>query len=294
LVLAELLMGLVCSFYFAGFHEMIHGTAFHTRGLNKLFSHIVGFSIFRGANWYWYFHWHHHRFTNDPARDPELSGTTVDRSDPTKCQGFTSRLGAFLLFLSGYPFGFERILGMAAYAIGQPPRESWVDTEKKVKQVQQEYIVFIIGYVALAVLAVHDPATIGASLWYYWLLPHMLGAGHLRYYQTAEHRACQMGKYTDTNAWVVSRTTATWWIYSQLAWNMPYHQEHHAWPNVPFYLLPALHTKVEADGIRPESGCSPTGVNGYFWMHWKLFHSVVVGGGGDSKDASKSKPQKSS
>ena len=27
--------------------------------------------------------------------------------------------------------------------------------------------------------------------------------------------------------------------------------------------------QVEADGIRPESGCSPTGVNGYFWMHCK-------------------------
>lgn len=29
---------------------------------------------------YWYFHWNHHRFTNDPLRDPELSGSTVDRS----------------------------------------------------------------------------------------------------------------------------------------------------------------------------------------------------------------------
>ena len=43
---------------------------------------------------------------------------------------------------------------------------------------------------------------------------------HLRYYQTAEHRACKMGGFTNTNAWVVSRTTATWWFYSTLAWNM--------------------------------------------------------------------------
>ena len=79
LVAAELALGFVASFYFTGFHEMIHNTAFRTRWLNKSLAHVVGFFIFRGANWYWYFHWYHHRFTNDPERDPELSGTTVDR-----------------------------------------------------------------------------------------------------------------------------------------------------------------------------------------------------------------------
>jgi hypothetical protein len=61
-----------------------------------------------------------------------------------------------------------------------------------------EYIFFTLGYGLAAVAAVAKPATWGANLWYYWILPHMLGAGHLRYYQTAEHRACRLGSYTDT------------------------------------------------------------------------------------------------
>ena len=136
LMAAEVFLGFVASFYFTGFHEMIHNTAFATRSLNKILAHIVGFFIFRGANWYWYFHWYHHRFTNDPERDPELSGTTVptplsvycderthkflqvDRADPTRMAGKMQRLGSFAVFLSGYPFGFERLLGIGRHALG--------------------------------------------------------------------------------------------------------------------------------------------------------------------------------
>ena len=82
----------------------IHNTAFATKWLNKSLAHCVGFIVFRGANWYWYFHWNHHRFTNDPERDPELSGSTVDRSDPTLTEGGTAQcrtsvIGSLLLLL---------------------------------------------------------------------------------------------------------------------------------------------------------------------------------------------------
>ncbi|MGR3468946.1 MAG: fatty acid desaturase, partial [Shimia sp.] len=38
-----------------------------------------------------------------------------------------------------------------------------------------------------------------------------------------------------------SRTTFTNRVVRFLAWNMPYHAEHHAYPQVPFHQLPALH-----------------------------------------------------
>ncbi len=38
-----------------------------------------------------------------------------------------------------------------------------------------------------------------------------------------------------------SRTTTTNAIVRWLAWNMPYHAEHHAYPMVPFHKLPDLH-----------------------------------------------------
>eukprot|EP00666_Eupelagonemidae_sp_cell4sb_P015905 gene15905-16082_t len=79
----------------------------------------------------------------------------------------------------------------------------------------------------------------------------------------AEHRACKSGAYTDTDAWAASRTTATWWAYRALAWNMPFHVEHHAWPSVPFHQLPALHRAVVEGAAAPPSGCDPDGGAGY-------------------------------
>jgi fatty acid desaturase len=38
-----------------------------------------------------------------------------------------------------------------------------------------------------------------------------------------------------------TRTTFTTGLVRFLAWNMPYHAEHHAWPSVPFHKLPDLH-----------------------------------------------------
>ncbi|CAK0795668.1 unnamed protein product, partial [Prorocentrum cordatum] len=95
LVLAEIPFGVCESFIFNGFHEMVHNTAFQTPYLNTVLAEILGFFIFRGAKWFWCFHWTHHRYTNDPAKDPELSGESVDLDDPTVS------LSAYAAFLSG-------------------------------------------------------------------------------------------------------------------------------------------------------------------------------------------------
>jgi fatty acid desaturase len=130
--------GLVASFYFNGFHECIHGTAFKTKLLNTIVSHAFGFACFRGARWYWYFHWAHHRFTNNPELDPELSGSTVDRADPLAGKGVAA-IKAYMLFLSGYPFGFERLPGIFLHAAGNPPSEpTFVKTDKARAAIQGE------------------------------------------------------------------------------------------------------------------------------------------------------------
>ena len=130
--------GLIASFYFNGFHECIHGTAFKTKLLNTIASHAFGFACFRGARWYWYFHWAHHRFTNNPELDPELSGSTVDRADPLAGKGVAA-IKAYMLFLSGYPFGFERLPGIFLHAAGNPPSEpTFVKTDKARAAIQGE------------------------------------------------------------------------------------------------------------------------------------------------------------
>ena len=41
-----------------------------------------------------------------------------------------------------------------------------------------------------------------------------------------------------------TRTTFTTRLVRVIAWNMPYHAEHHAQPSVPFHKLPKLHALV--------------------------------------------------
>ena len=43
-----------------------------------------------------------------------------------------------------------------------------------------------------------------------------------------------------------SRTTRSLAPIRRLAWNMPYHAEHHAYPALPFHALPAAHRILRA------------------------------------------------
>lgn len=291
-MLAEIPFGVCESFLFNGFHEMVHNTAFHTRELNTVLAEILGFFIFRGAKWFWCFHWTHHRYTNDPAKDPELSGESVDLDDPTVS------LSAYAAFLSGYPFGFERVPRMLNIATGWAEPDFWVASKSPGTQrhVRAEAGIYCLGYLALALAALRWPWRVGEPLVLYWLLPHAMGAGHLRMYQFAEHRACRMGPYTDTNAWTCSRTTYTWWLYRKLAWQMPWHVEHHAWPNVPFHKLELVHGMVRSacqgvpglearglDGV--PTGCDPDGGVGYIGIQKQMVERMLSNMGASAAKA---------
>lgn len=274
LLLVEGIYGVAISFLFNVLHEMIHNTAFATPWLNHVLSQVLGFLTFRAAKWLWCFHWTHHRFTNDPSKDPELSGGSMDLDDPTRS------LVGYVAFLSGYPFGFERVPNMFRRALGDCTDPWLLDKPAATKRyVWLEAVIYCAGYTFLSLSSLLLPGRVGAPLVLYWLLPHCLGAGHLRIYQFAEHRACTMGTHTDTNAWVCSRTTATWWLYCKLAWQMPYHVEHHAFPNVPFHKLKALHEMVRAqyanENKEVPSGCNPDGKDGYTGLHIVMFKRML-------------------
>ncbi|NCW05282.1 MAG: hypothetical protein EBW32_13970 [Rhodobacteraceae bacterium] len=53
-----------------------------------------------------------------------------------------------------------------------------------------------------------------------------------------------------------TRTTLTTRVVRFLAWNMPYHAEHHAMPSVPFHKLPTLHNMTAAHLGRVSDGYS--------------------------------------
>jgi fatty acid desaturase len=69
----------------------------------------------------------------------------------------------------------------------------------------------------------------------------LLGQPVLRVYLLAEHGDCPFVANMLEN----TRTTFTTGLVRFLAWNMPYHAEHHACPTVPFHQLPALHHAIK-------------------------------------------------
>ena len=71
----------------------------------------------------------------------------------------------------------------------------------------------------------------------FWLLPLLAGQPFLRLYLLAEHHGRPFNKEMLVN----SRSIQTNALVRFLAWNMPYHAEHHLAPNVPFHRLAEAH-----------------------------------------------------
>ena len=60
------------AFLFMPMHETAHKTAFRSRALNLAVGHLSAFMIAHRYEYYCLFHWDHHRYTQDPDKDPEL------------------------------------------------------------------------------------------------------------------------------------------------------------------------------------------------------------------------------
>ncbi|MEC7211585.1 MAG: fatty acid desaturase, partial [Pseudomonadota bacterium] len=69
--------------------------------------------------------------------------------------------------------------------------------------------------------------------------------------ELAEHAGCAEA---DGNMLLNTRTLLTAAPVRFLAWNMPYHAEHHSFPAVPFYALPRLHQAMKDDIRHLEPG----------------------------------------
>ena len=72
-----------------------------------------------------------------------------------------------------------------------------------------------------------------------------------------------------------TRTMGTNALTRFLFWNMPYHTEHHLYPNVPFYALPRLHSEVRSQLLHVSDG-------GYLRFHLAVLRGVIRDGKTDA------------
>ena len=217
------LHGYVLAFVFCALHETAHRTAFRTRGLNAVVGTLAGLLTVWPYRNYRVYHWEHHRYTQDPERDPELFFAKP------------ASLPAYLFVLTGIPNALRRIGDLLWLAAGRADRPWMAPAERRPLIVEAR--VHLGVYVTLAIASLLAGSWIALLV---WLAPWVIGQVFLRPYLLAEHTGCASTRDCLEN----TRTTLTRALVRLFAWNMPYHAEHHSYPAVPFHALPRLHQRV--------------------------------------------------
>lgn len=229
---AALLHGIVLIFLFAPLHETVHRTAFASRTLNDGVAFVIGVLLLLPRDYFRAFHFAHHRHTQDPARDPELSSPRP------------ATYGQWLFHVSGIPYWRWQIQGLLTRALGKVPEEFYGNDTQRRKVVAESRLVLLIYGAILSV----SLATGSDIAWRYWVLPALLGQPFLRLYLLAEHWGCPLSPAASPIAMLLrSRTTYTNALVRCLAWNMPFHAEHHAFPALPFHALPRANALVRGE-----------------------------------------------
>jgi fatty acid desaturase len=216
--------GVVLVFLFTPAHECVHRTAFKTRALNETVAFVIGVLLVLPREYFRAFHFAHHRFTQDPARDPELGAPKP------------ANLRQWLWHVSGMPYWIAQVRGIVQHALGQAPESFYKDDRQRRAVIGEARIVLAI----YALVLVGSVAAGSTAALIYWVIPALLGQPALRLYLMAEHGLCPLSPDMLEN----TRTTYTNAFMRALAWNMPYHAEHHAYPAVPFHRLAEVNRAI--------------------------------------------------
>jgi fatty acid desaturase len=210
--------GVLLVFLFTLEHECTHRTPFASDALSDWIGRGCGMVLILPFEWFRYFHLAHHRWTNLPGQDPEMDGEKPD-----------SR-AAWAWHVTGLPYWLAAARLMARLVMGQERARYLPDGALPRMRAEARWMILLYA-MAAGSLFWSD-----AILWL-WVVPVLIGQPFLRLYLLAEHGDAPMVANMLEN----SRTTFTNRIVRFLAWNMPYHAEHHSYPQVPFHHLPALH-----------------------------------------------------
>jgi fatty acid desaturase len=223
LVPALLVQGLLVNALFGAMHESVHYGSFKTRWLADLLAFFSGAAILNNAAFYRAYHMAHHRYTQDPERDPELITSGTPRT-----------WGNYLLRMSGLPFLALRARDILLFPFGKRgdvdyiEDAAWPEVRAWARWLLALYSGLLVGSLALQTTVV---------LWV-WVLPLLCGLPFLRLYLVCEHTLCP----NSDDGFANTRTTTSNLLVRLLMWNLPYHAEHHLFPSIAFHNLPEAHT----------------------------------------------------
>ena len=207
---------------FGAMHESVHYGSFKTRWMADVLAFFSGAAILNNAGFYRHYHMAHHRYTQDPERDPEL----ITSGTPRTWKNYLLRVSSIPFFVLRtrdillFPFGFR---GDVDYI--HP--SGWAEARRWARYLLAFYLLLLVGSIYFQTTAV---------LWV-WLLPLAIGSPLLRLYLLTEHTLCP----NSDDGFANTRTTVCNPVLRFLMWNLPFHAEHHLLPNIAFHNLPEAH-----------------------------------------------------
>src|SRR5436190_18908081 len=220
LIPAMALHGVTIVTLFAPMHECVHRTAFASRAANETVGWIAGVLSFYNSTFYWHFHSWHHRYTQDPDRDPELMFPKA-----------ASRV-EYLREISSFNFWFRRVIDYPRLALGLIRNLPFMPEGARrgiALSMSAQLLIYLVAAVSIA-LGFRE-------MLYFWFLPVLLAQPLLRAVLIAEHTGCRQ----DRNGLTNTRTTLASSPIRLLMWNMAFPAHHHLSPPFRFHFLPALH-----------------------------------------------------
>ena len=226
-----------CTFYTSAadsrWHECGHATAFKTKWMNDVVYECASFMVFREALLWRFSHARHHTDTDIVGRDPEIDGRP--------------------LTLYNLCLAFFNYQGICATS-----KSLWVHAGGNLLAGEKTYVpksehaaVCLQARVWLAIYALTIAASFAAASplpAMFIFLPYSLGAWHFVLVGVFQHATLAhdvLDHRLNTRTCYINPISA--FIY----WNMHYHVEHHIFPMVPYYNLPALHRELASQLPKP-------------------------------------------
>ena len=217
-------------------HETAHGTAFRSRRLNETVFWIASLLYGEEPLHRRYTHTNHHTYTWHVGLDSQMPFDT-----PLDFKGWIFDVSG----LSVLRFQFRVLWQLSTKRYTKLMRE--VSPEAELPKMTRNARIFSFVYLAVAGLIA---AGFAWPLWFY-VLPRLIGGPIMLMFNIIQHAEMQENSPSIIDS---TRTFRTDFVGRFLYLNMNHHVEHHLYPQVPFFSLPALHEAVADQTPDPDPG----------------------------------------
>ncbi len=217
-------------------HETAHGTAFRTRWLNEAVFWFTSLLYGEEPLHRRYTHTNHHTHTWHVGLDSQMPFDT-----PLDFKGWLYDISG----LSVHRFQGRVLWQLATRRYTKLMRE--VSPAAELPKMTRNARLFAVVYLGLAV------AVASGAMWPLWfyVLPRLLGGPIMLMFNIVQHAEMQEDSPSIVDS---TRSFRTDRLGRFLYLNMNNHIEHHLYPQVPFYSLPALHEAVAEQTPEPDPG----------------------------------------